>query len=127
MRLLIVEDEPEIALMIEDVAVGAGFEITGIAGNKSEALELGSEADIAIIDVRLGDGITGPSIARAIFSGFGLGVAYFTVAPSLIENPEGRAVVTIPESPERIVDALSMAVRNARPGTHRVASGPTFQ
>lgn len=32
MRLLIVEDEPEIALMIEDVAVGAGFEITGIAG-----------------------------------------------------------------------------------------------
>ena len=33
MRLLIVEDEPEIALMIEDVAVGAGFEITGIAGN----------------------------------------------------------------------------------------------
>jgi CheY-like chemotaxis protein len=127
MRLLIVEDEPEIALMIEDVAVGAGFEITGIAGNKSEALELGSEADIAIIDVRLGDGITGPSIARAIFSGFGLGVAYFTVAPSLIENPEGRAVVTIPESPERIVDALSMAARNARPGTHRVASGPTFQ
>ncbi|MFW8646314.1 hypothetical protein ACOJBO_46135 [Rhizobium beringeri] len=56
MRLLIVEDEPGIALVIEDVAIDAGFEITGIAGNMSEALELGSAADIAIIDVRLGDG-----------------------------------------------------------------------
>ncbi|MGR9270946.1 response regulator (plasmid) [Rhizobium leguminosarum] len=126
MRLLIVEDEPGIALVIEDVAIDAGFEITGIAGNMSEALDLGSEADIAIIDVRLGDGITGPSIARALFSGFGLGVVYFTVNPGLIENSEGRAVVTKPASPERIVDALSMAAKNARPGTHRVASGPTF-
>ncbi|MEY9380489.1 response regulator [Rhizobium leguminosarum] len=126
MRLLIVEDEPGIALVIEDVAIAAGFEITGIAGNISEALELGSEADIAIIDVRLGDGLTGPSIARALFSGFGLGVVYFTVTPSLIENTEGRAVVAEPASPERIVDALSMAAKNARAGTHRVASRPTF-
>ncbi|TBY74448.1 response regulator [Rhizobium leguminosarum] len=121
MRLLIVEDEPGIALVIEDVAIDAGFEITGIAGNMSEALELGSEADIAIIDVRLGDGLTGPSIARALFSGFGLGVVYFTLNPGLIENPEGRAK---PASPERIVDALSMAAKNAR--THRVASRSTF-
>ncbi|PDS99889.1 response regulator [Rhizobium sp. S9] len=126
MRLLIVEDEPGTALAIEDVASDAGFEITGIAGNMSEALELGSEADIAIIDVRLGDGITGPSIARALFSGFGLGVVYFTVNPSLIESPDGRAVATKPASPERIVDALSMAARNARSGPHRVASEPTF-
>ncbi|MBP2449099.1 response regulator [Rhizobium leguminosarum] len=126
MRLLIVEDEPGIALVIEDVAIDAGFEITGIAGNMSEALELGSEADVAIIDVRLGDGITGPSIARALFSGFGLGVVYFTLKPGLNENPEGRAAVTKPASPERIVDALSMAAKNARPRTDRVASGPTF-
>ncbi|MBY5485377.1 response regulator [Rhizobium leguminosarum bv. viciae] len=124
MRLLIVEEEPGIALVIEEVAIDAGFEITGIAGDMSEALELGSEADIAIIDVRLGDGLTGPSIARALFSGFGLGVVYFTLNPDLVENPEGRAVVTKPASPERIVDALSMAAKNAR--THRVASKPTF-
>ncbi|MGZ2433003.1 hypothetical protein [Rhizobium redzepovicii] len=59
MRLLIVVDELGIALVIEDVAMGAGFEIAGIAGNMSEALDLGAEADIAIIDVRLGDGLRG--------------------------------------------------------------------
>ncbi|WP_246790455.1 hypothetical protein [Rhizobium leguminosarum] len=73
MRLLIVEDEPGIALVIEDVAIDAGFETTGIAGNMSEALELGSEADITSPYVRLGDGLTGPSIARALFSGSDLG------------------------------------------------------
>jgi len=80
-------------------------------GEHVGGLELGSEADIAIIDIRLG--VTGPSIARALFSGFGLGVVYFTVNPALIENQEGRAVVTKPASPERIVDALSMAAKNA--------------
>ncbi|MBX5193653.1 response regulator [Rhizobium sp. NZLR3b] len=120
MRLLIVEDELGIALAIEDVAIDAGFEITGIAGTMSEALELGAEADIAIIDVRLGDGLTGPSIARALFSGFGLGVVYFTVNPGLIENPEGRPVATMRTNPERIVDALSMAAKNA--AQERIAS-----
>ena len=126
MRLLIVEDELEIALAIEDVAIDAGFEIAGIAGNMSEALDLGAEADIAIIDVRLGDGLTGPSIARALFSGFGLGVVYFTVNPGLIEYPKGRPVVAKPTKPERIADALSMAAKNARARTHHVASGSTF-
>ncbi|NKQ89755.1 response regulator [Rhizobium ruizarguesonis] len=127
MRLLIVENEPGIALVIEDVAIDAGFQITGIAGNMSEALELGSAADIAIIDVRLGDGITGPSIARALFSKFRLGVVYFTVNPGLTKDPEGRADATKPARPERIVDALSMASKNARARTHRVASGHTFR
>lgn len=40
---------------VEEVAIDVGFEITGIATNMSEALELGPEADISIIDVRLRD------------------------------------------------------------------------
>jgi hypothetical protein len=45
-------------------------------------------------------GITGPSIARALFSEFGLGAVHFAVNPGLIQYPEGRAVVTNPASPE---------------------------
>lgn len=126
MRLLIVEEDLGIALVIEEVATDAGFEIAGIAANMSEALELGPEADISIIDVRLGDGLTGPSIARALISRFGLGVVYFTVNPGLIKEPKGRPVVTKPASAERIVDALSMAAKNARARTHHVANGSSF-
>ncbi len=125
MRLLIVEDEPIIALAIEEVAIAAGFEIAGIATNTSEALELGPEADVAIIDVRLGDGLTGPSIARALFAGFGLGVAYLTANPDLVEDADGHVVITKPASAERIKEALSMAARGAREQTLQDRSGQT--
>jgi len=114
MRLLIVEDEPGIALAIEDVALAAGFEISGMATNLPEALELGPEADIAIIDVRLGDGLTGPSIARALFARFGLGVVYLTANPDLIEDRGEDPVLAKPVSPEKVMEALSMAARSVR-------------
>jgi DNA-binding response OmpR family regulator len=110
MRLLIVEKEPALALSIEGIAIAEGFEIAGIATNPSEAIELGPEADAAIIDVRLGDGLTGPSIARALFAGFGLGVAYLTAEPDIVEETEGRVAI----SPERIREALSLAAKSAR-------------
>ena len=31
MRVLIVEDEPDVALVIEDIALAEGFEVVGIA------------------------------------------------------------------------------------------------
>ncbi|GAA3065446.1 hypothetical protein GCM10010520_11550 [Rhizobium viscosum] len=113
MRLLIVEDEPRTALAIEEIAIAAGFEIAGIATNSSEALELGPEADVAIIDARLGDGLTGPSIARALFAGFGLGVAYLTADPDIVKDVNGQVAI----SPERVREALCLAARNARERT----------
>ncbi|MFW8588333.1 hypothetical protein ACOJBM_36420 [Rhizobium beringeri] len=61
----------------------------------SEALKLASEADVAIIDVRLGDGLTGPSIARSSFA-FGLGVVYLPANANLVEEPDGQSVITKP-------------------------------
>ncbi|MBY5460665.1 hypothetical protein HFO89_30725 [Rhizobium leguminosarum] len=54
----------------------------------SEALKLASEADVAIIDVRLGDGLTGPSIARSSFA-FGLGVVYLPANANLSRSLTG--------------------------------------
>ncbi len=114
MRVLIVEDEPGIALAIEDVAITTGFDIAGIATNLSEALNLAPEADIAIIDVRLGDGLTGPSIARALYAGFGLGVVYLTGNPDLIDQLGEHPAISKPASPEAIRRALSLAAKSAR-------------
>jgi DNA-binding response OmpR family regulator len=121
MRLLIVEKEPALALAIEGIAIAEGFEIAGIATNTSEAIELRPEADAAIIDVRLGDGLTGPSIARALFAGFGLGVAYLCADPDIFEDAKGGA----PISPERIRKALSLAAKSAREQMLQDRSGQT--
>ncbi len=121
MRLLIVEKEPALALAIEGIAIPEGFEIAGIATNTSEAIELGPEADAAIIDVRLGDGLTGPSIARALFAGFGLSVAYLSADPDIFEDAKGGG----PISPERIRKALSLAAKSAREQMLQDRSGQT--
>ena len=56
LRLLVVEDETLVAMLIEDIVTDAGGVIVGPAGNRDRALELvRSEAfDGALLDVNLG-------------------------------------------------------------------------
>ena len=93
MRLLIVEDEVDVALTIEDVALGLGFEVVGIATNMQEALEIAPETEIALVDLRLADGITGPAIARALVAGWNIGVVFVTGSPELNEEVDGLLTI----------------------------------
>lgn len=55
LRILIVEDEAMIAMMIEDMLIDAGYVVAGIAATCAEALDLiaQSPCDAAILDVNL--------------------------------------------------------------------------
>ena len=55
-RVLVVEDEPLIALDIVAMLEGIGFGIAGVTGDLSKALELaqGPEVDAALLDILLG-------------------------------------------------------------------------
>lgn len=55
-RILVVEDEMFIAMMIEDLLRGLGCEVVGPAGNVSDALNLVATEplDGAVLDVNLG-------------------------------------------------------------------------
>jgi chemotaxis family two-component system sensor kinase Cph1 len=57
-RVLVVEDEPLIGMVIEDVILELGWEIVGPASTLKEALTLVSCAviDYAILDVNVSDG-----------------------------------------------------------------------
>jgi DNA-binding response OmpR family regulator len=116
MRVLIVEDEPAIAQDIEEIALAEGFAIAGLAGNAREAMELAPETDIAILDVRLADGLTGPEIAKELINGFGIGVVYLTGNPDLVAGKDGVDVVTKPLNPKKVIDGLRLAAawRNER-------------
>jgi CheY-like chemotaxis protein len=54
-RVLIIEDEMMVAMLIEDVLTDNGFEIAGLASNVDQALELIASArfDAAVLDLNL--------------------------------------------------------------------------
>jgi CheY-like chemotaxis protein len=54
-RILVVEDEMTIALLIEDMLADLGYEVVGLAMRLPQAMELAATAniDLAILDVNL--------------------------------------------------------------------------
>lgn len=63
-HVLIVEDQPLIAMQLEEAVEALGHVSVGIARNVDEAMRLGRDAEVAFIDVNLDDGPTGPLIGR---------------------------------------------------------------
>jgi len=57
-RILIVEDEPILAMALQDILEGLGYEVVGPAMRVAPALALAGEAaiDAAILDVNMGQG-----------------------------------------------------------------------
>ena len=118
MRLLIVEDEVDVALSIEDVALGLGFDVIGIATNMQEALEIAPDTEVALVDLRLADGITGPAIARALVAGWNIGVVFLTGSPEFIEEVDGLLTIEKPATPNVITAALQAAAKWRRSRAH---------
>jgi DNA-binding NarL/FixJ family response regulator len=118
MRVLIVEDELTIALDIEAIVLADGHEVVGIARTEKEALELAPEAEIALVDFRLADGLTGRDLARKLFKGFNIAVIYVTGNPEAVVDggADGVGVVSKPQTPEKIIEAIRLAAawRNGR-------------
>lgn len=65
-RILIVEDEPLLALILEEVLLDAGFAIVGIAGRLEAALAyIGEgECDAAVLDANLAGVSAGPAASE---------------------------------------------------------------
>jgi DNA-binding response OmpR family regulator len=69
-RVLIIEDEGMVAMLLEDMLTNLGYEVVAIAGRMERAAELVTRADIdvAILDVNLNGELT-YSLASALGSG----------------------------------------------------------
>lgn len=109
--VLIVEDEIFIAMEIERILIDAGYNVIAIAADHQEALRVGSEADVAFVDLNLRDGPTGPSIARDLATQHGVRVVYVTANPAQIGEPAPTAIGCIrkPFTDEAILSAAAVA------------------
>lgn len=109
-RVLIVEDEIFVALEIEDIVRNAGLEVSAIAADKAAAIDAAPESDIALVDLNLRDGPTGPEIGQAL-AARGVRVIYVTANPSQIGRASVAALgfITKPFQDSTIRHALRLA------------------
>ena len=112
-RVLIVEDEFLSALDIAETVEHMGLEVAGFAHGRRNALELAPEADIAIVDVNLADGRTGPDIGRMLAERYGVTVIYMTGNPEDVDGVRGPlGVLTKPVLPHVVEQSIDYAVAN---------------
>lgn len=110
-KVLIVEDEIFVALEIEQIVEDAGFQVGAIAADREGALACASECDIALIDLNLRDGPTGPDIGMELASRHGIRVIYVTANPAQIGAASVAAlgVITKPFHAHSISATLHLA------------------
>jgi CheY-like chemotaxis protein len=110
MNILIVEDELLIALDLESIVEDLGHKVIGPARTLDEALQLAGDAEVALVDVQLADGVTGPAIAERLSSEHGVTVVFVTGNPEMVRNSRGAiGVVSKPHWPAKVSEALDYA------------------
>ncbi|MBS0295487.1 MAG: response regulator [Proteobacteria bacterium] len=99
LRVLIVEDEAILALEIELVLRELGHTVVGSAMDAARALTLAAEhaVDLALIDMNLRDGPSGPEIARRLVGERRVNVIFLTANPELIPDGFAGALGALPK------------------------------
>lgn len=98
MRILIVEDEVIIALHLEAALLAYGHRVIGFARDSRSAKVLAQDKhpDLALVDVKLADGETGPEIARHL-NGMDILVLFMTANVDLVPDDFAGALGVIPK------------------------------
>lgn len=114
-RVLVVEDNPILALEIGSLVTDMGHVVCGTAANEREALEL-AEAErptLALLDVRLADGDNGIEVARALRQQKALRTIFVTAFDDDLLERDARhlgQVVRKPFTADAVKAAISRAV-----------------
>ena len=91
-NVLIIEDEPIVALDLDRLVRDLGHHVVGVAGTRSEALALAQGRDLGLIlaDVRLADGASGMDAVSDILRAFDIPVIFITAFPERLLTGEKR-------------------------------------
>ena len=107
-RILIVEDEYLVAAEVEASLEERGFVSVGIAPDMEAALALAAaKPDLALVDIHLRDGPTGPEIAQRLSKDYGVDVLFVTANPGMVAPPQAERIVGVLEKPceEEVITA----------------------
>jgi len=113
--ILIIEDEPLIAMDIEQLVESLGHNVVGIARTHKEAVALYGKTHPKMIlaDIQLADGSSGIDAVNDILSTEALPVIFITAFPERLltgERPEPTFLVTKPFNPDMVKALISQAL-----------------
>ena len=113
--ILIIEDEPLIALDIEEIVTSLGHRAIGIARTHKEAVKLAKEKSPQLIlsDIQLADGSSGIDAVNDILKSFNVPVIFITAFPERLltgERPEPAFLITKPFSHEMVKAVIAQAL-----------------
>lgn len=112
-RILIIEDE---FLVAHDMEVGledAGHDVVGVGDDWTSAMRLAKRLpDVALVDINLCDGATGPAIGAWLGQEIGCTVIFVTANPRQIDIPIPGAlgVMIKPVDSRQVIEAVDFAV-----------------
>ncbi|MEG8026837.1 response regulator [Sphingomonas aerolata] len=114
-RVLIIEDEPIIAMDIETIVRDLGHDVTGVAVTRDEAVALAMEErpGLVLADIQLADDSSGIDAVKDILAEFEVPVIFITAFPERLltgERPEPTFLITKPFQRSTVKAAISQAL-----------------
>lgn len=114
--VLIIEDEPVIAMDLESLVSDLGHRVTAIARTRTEAMTKGSadKPDLILADIRLADNSSGIDAVNDLLGKFGtLPVIFITAYPERLltgDRPEPAFLIPKPYNEDQVRSAVSQAM-----------------
>ncbi|MYZ48943.1 response regulator [Propylenella binzhouense] len=113
--VLIIEDEPLIAMDIETLVKSLGHSVIGIARTHREAIDVvnSRRPGLILADIQLADGSSGLEAVNEMLESLSVPVVFITAYPERLltgERPEPAFLITKPFQPETVKAVISQAL-----------------
>jgi CheY-like chemotaxis protein len=113
--VLIIEDEPMIAMDLESIVEGLGHRVAGVARTHKEAMSAVEKErpGLVLADIQLADGSSGLDAVNEMLGSIEVPVIFITAYPDRLltgERPEPAFLITKPYQPDTVKAIVSQAL-----------------
>jgi CheY-like chemotaxis protein len=113
--VLIIEDEPLIALDLQAIVLDLGHQTTGIARTHKDAMRLANarRPGLVLADIQLADGSSGLDAVNEMLKSFDVPIIFITAYPERLltgERPEPAFLITKPFQADTVKATISQAL-----------------
>ena len=114
-KVLIIEDEPIIAMDLENLVSELGHKVVAVAATKDDAVAKArsERPGLVLADINLGEGGSGIDAVSEILSSFDIPVIFITAYPEKLltgERPEPTYLIAKPFLPETVQATVGQAL-----------------